>query len=116
MQEDDAVLPLADCHAVAADGVDLIGQLGQLVVVRGEQAAAAQPGHQMLDRRPCNRQSVKRGRTAPDFVEDHERMARPLIQDSRGFDHLDHEGRATPRQIIGGPDPAEQAVDWAQRQ
>ena len=43
-------------------------------------------------------------------------MARPLIQDRSGLDHLDHEGRAPPRQIIRGPDPAEQAVDRAQRQ
>ena len=36
-----------------------------------------------------------------------------LVQDRRGLDHLDHEGRAAARQIVGGADPAEQAVDDA---
>ena len=36
-----------------------------------------------------------------------------LVQDRRGLDHLDHEGRAAARQVVGGADPAEQLVDDA---
>ena len=36
-----------------------------------------------------------------------------LVQDRRGLDHLDHEGGAAARQIVGGADAAEQAVDDA---
>ena len=36
-----------------------------------------------------------------------------LVQDRRGLDHLDHEGRAPARQVVGGADPAEELVDDA---
>ena len=38
---------------------------------------------------------------------------RRLVQDRRRLDHLDHEGRAAARQIVGGADAAEQAIDDA---
>ena len=40
-------------------------------------------------------------------------MFRCLVEDGRGFHHFNHERRAPPRQVIGGPDAAEQAVDNA---
>ncbi len=36
-----------------------------------------------------------------------------LVQDRRGLHHLDHEGRAAAREIVGGADAAEQAIDHA---
>ena len=38
---------------------------------------------------------------------------RRLGEDRRGLDHLDHEGRTAAREIVGGADAAEQAVDDA---
>ena len=42
-----------------------------------------------------------------------ERAAR-LVQDRRRLDHLDHEGRAPAREVVGGADAREQPVDDAE--
>ena len=39
--------------------------------------------------------------------------SRGLIEDRRRLDHLDHEGRAAAGEVVGGADPAEQAIDDA---
>ena len=94
------------CHSLTrivwqASAGNLRGERGQLVVVRREQRAAAVDLVQMLERRPGDRQAVEGRGAAADLVEDH-KAARPgLVQDRRGLDHLDHEGRAAARQIVG---------------
>ena len=50
---------------------------------------------------------------AADLVEDDKRARPRLVEDRRGLDHLDHKGRAAASQIVGGADPAEEAVDDA---
>ena len=89
------------------------GERGQLVVMRGEQRAAAIVLVQMLDRRPGDRQPVEGRGAAADLVEDDQRAFAGLIEDRRGLDHLDHEGRAPARQIVGGADAGEQPIDHA---
>ena len=89
------------------------GERGQLVVMRREQGAAAIDLVQMLERRPGDRQPVIGRGAAADLVEDDKGVGAGLVEDRRGLDHLDHEGRAAARQIVGGADPAEQAVDDA---
>ena len=79
----------------------------------GEQGAAAVDLVQMLDHGPGDREAVEGRGAAADLVEDDERAARRLVEDRGGLDHLDHEGRAAARQIVGGADPAEQPVDDA---
>ena len=89
------------------------GERGQLVVMGREQRAAAVDLVQMLDRGPGDRQPVEGRGAAADLVEDHQRLRAGLVQDRRGLDHLDHEGRAAARQVVGGADAAEQPVDDA---
>jgi hypothetical protein len=43
VQEDDVVLPFLDGHVQVLDAAQRTGQIGQLVIVRGEQRAAADP-------------------------------------------------------------------------
>ena len=81
--------------------------------MRREQAAAAIDLVQVLDRRPGDRKPVEGRGAPPDLVEDDERTRAGLVQDRRGLDHLDHEGRAAAREVIGGADAREQPVDDA---
>ena len=90
-----------------------VAERGQLVIVRGEQAAAAIDLVQMLDRRPGDRETVEGRGAAADLVEDDQRARAGLVQDRGGLDHLDHEGRAPAREIVGGADAREQPVDDA---
>ena len=57
--------------------------------------------------------AVECGGAAADLVEDHQRARGRLVEDRGGLHHLDHEGRAAARQIVGGADPGEQPVDDA---
>ena len=86
---------------------------GQLVIMRGEQRAAAVDLVQMLERRPGDREPVEGRGAAADLVEDDEGARARLVEDRGGLDHLDHEGRAPAREIVGGADAAEQPVDHA---
>ena len=79
----------------------------------GEQRPAAIDVMEMLDRRPGDRQAVEGRGAAADLIEDDEGALARLVEDGGGLDHFDHEGRAAARQIIGGADAAEQAVDDA---
>ncbi len=92
---------------------ELRRQRRQLVVVGGEQGAAAVDLVQMLDAGPGDRQPVEGRGAAADLVEDHQRAGAGLVEDGRRLDHLDHEGRTAARQIVGGADAAEQPVDDA---
>ena len=113
VQEDHLALPFAHRDGGGVKPVELLGQGRQFVVVGGEQAPAAVDVVQVLERRPGDREAVP-GRGAPaDLVEDHQRPRPGLVQDGGGLDHLDHEGRAAPGQVVGRPDPAEELVDDA---
>ena len=79
----------------------------------GEQGPAAVGLVQALDRRPGDREPVEGRGAAADLVEDDEGAGRRLVQDRRRLDHLDHEGRAAAREVVGRADPGEQAVDDA---
>ena len=68
---------------------------------------------QMLDRGPGDREPVEGGGAAADLVEDDKRALAGLVEDHGGLDHLDHEGGAAAREIVGGADAREQPVDDA---
>ena len=53
---------------------------------------------------------------AADLVEDHQAARRGLGENGGGLDHLHHEGRAAPGQVVAGADAAEQPVDHPQAQ
>src|SRR3546814_3394073 len=69
----------------------------------------------MLDGGPGDGEPVEGGRAAPDFVENHEGARPRLIEDGRRLHHFYHEGGAPARQVVGGPHPAEQPFDDADR-
>lgn len=81
--------------------------------MRGEEAAAAIGLMQVLDGGPGDRKTVERRGAAADLVEDDEGTVTRLVEDRRRFHHLDHEGRAPARQIVGGADAREKPVDDA---
>ena len=60
---------------------------------------------QIFNRRPSQRQAVEGRCSATDFVQYNERARACTGQDRGGFHHFNHEGRASPRQIISRPDP-----------
>ena len=81
--------------------------------MRREERAAAIDVVQMLDRGPGDREAVEGRGAAADLVEDDQRPRPAWLRIAAGLDHLDHEGRAAARQIVGGADAAEQPVDDA---
>ena len=81
--------------------------------MRGEQRAAAIAVVQMLDRGPGDGQAVEGCGAATDLVENDQSALARLIEDRRRFHHLDHEGRASARYVVGGADAREQPVDHA---
>ena len=109
VQEDHVALPLLDLHGVTRQGRNPRGQTGQLVVMGGEQRPAAVDLVQVLDTGPGDRQSVKGRRAAADLVQNDQRALGGLIEDDRGLDHFDHEGRAAAGQVVGRADPTETA-------
>ena len=68
---------------------------------------------QVLQHRPGDGQPVEGGRAAPDLVEDHQAALRRLVEDCRRLGHLDHEGGAAARQVVGGADTGEEPVGHA---
>ena len=114
MEEDDVALPLRHPDRDVAEPRQLLGERRQLVIVGGEEGAAAVRLVQVLDRRPGDGEAVEGGGAAADLVEDDQRARPRLVEDRRGLDHLDHEGRAAAGEIVGGADAAEQAVDDAE--
>ena len=69
VQEHDVVLPLLHGHVQVPHARQRLGQVGQLVVVRGKQRAAADLVVQVLDDRPGQRNAVVGARAAADLVE-----------------------------------------------
>ena len=113
VQEHHLALPFLHPHRGIVQAGQAGGERGQLVEMRGEQRAALIDVVQVLDRRPGDRQPVEGGGAAADLVQDDQRAAARLIEDGGGLHHLDHEGGAPARQIVGGADAREQPVDHA---
>ncbi len=111
MQKDDVAFPFLDRDGGVFNAGQLVGQSGQFVVVGRKQRAAPVAVVQMFEGGPGDGQAIIGRRTAPDFIEDHQRVFVGLIQDRRRFDHLDHKGRPPPGQIVGCPHAAEQLAD-----
>ena len=110
MQEDQIAVPFLGTKRQVADAGQPRLELGQLMIVGGEQGAAAVHIMQGLGAGPGDGQTViGRGATA-NLVQNDQRTSCGLCQDGCGFDHLGHEGRAAPGQIIPGPDAAKEPV------
>ena len=92
-----------------------LGELGQLVIVRGEQRLGANVLMDMLDHGPSQREPIIGGSAAADFVQHDEAARRGGVQDHRRFGHLHHERGPAARQIIGRADAREHAIDDRQQ-
>ena len=95
------------------DAGQRVGQVGQLVVVRGEDRLRPRPRvrREVLGDGPGEAQAVEGRGAAADLVEDDEAARRGGVQDVGGLLHLDHEGRLAARDVVGGADAREDAVD-----
>ena len=65
----------------------------------------------VLDHGPGQGQAVVGRRAAADLVEDDEAARRGGVEDHGGLGHLHHEGGAAARQVVGGADAGEDAID-----
>ena len=110
MQENHGTLPFLYPHGAERQPIEFAREQREFMVVRREQRPAATGLVQLLHHRPGNGEAVEGCRAAPDLVEDHQRAFACLVQDRRRLDHLDHEGRTSPRKVVGGADAAEQPV------
>src|SRR3954468_20674092 len=80
------------------------------MIVRHKKTARLVDRAQMFRRRPGNCQPIECRRAAANLIENNEAAFRCLIENSGGFHHFDHEGRAAACKIVSGPDPREEAV------
>ncbi len=110
-QENDVVAPLAHGDVVVLRRGQEAGELGQFVIMRGEERAGAQRGVEIFRDRPRDAQAVEGARAAADFVEDDEAAVGRVVEDVRGLVHLDHEGALAAAEIVAGADARENAVE-----
>ena len=87
-----------------------IPELGELVVMGGEDGFRPNPLVEVLRHRPCDGHPVV-GRGSPtDLVQEDQARFRGAVDDGGRLVHLHHEGGLTPGQGVGGPDPREDPV------
>ena len=110
-EEDDVVVPFADCDVAISHTGAGAGEVGQFVVVGGEEGAAGGDVMKMLGHAPSDGEAVE-GRGAPaDFVEDDEAAVGRVVENGGGFVHFDHEGGLSAREVVGRANAGEDAVD-----
>ena len=113
MQEHNTALPFAHAHRVRAQARQAVRQLGKFVEMGGEDGAAADLGVQGFEHRPGDGQPIECGGAPSDLVHHHQAARAGLMQDGGGLGHLDHEGGAAPREVVGSTHAAEQAIHHA---
>ena len=115
MEEHDRLAGLAHGDVVVPRVLQLLGELHQLVVVRGEHRLAADPVVQVLGHRPRDRDAVVGRRAAADLVEQHQAPRPRVVEDGARLAHLHHEGRLAARQVVARAHPGEEPVHRADR-
>ena len=88
-----------------------IGQARELEVVGREQGVGADGPRQMDGRGPGQREPVIGAGAAADLIHEHQAVRGRVVEDSRRFGHLHHEGGAAAGQIIGRADAGKDAVN-----
>jgi len=109
-QENDLIVPLADCHVEIPQAGEPGGQFGQLMVMGGEEGFGANLVMEEFDQGPCEAQAIESAGAAADLVEDDEAAPGRVVEDVGRLAHLDHEGGLAAGEIIAGADAAEDAV------
>jgi hypothetical protein len=92
VQEDNAIAMLDRRQVHVGCLRELLRQLCQLEVMRGEEGMAAVVRQQVTRDRPGQRQPVEGRRAASDLVHQHQRSRGRVVQDAGGLGHLHHEG------------------------
>ena len=90
-----------------------VRQIGELVVVRGEQRLRLcdRVGGEILGDGPRDAQAIESRRAAADLVEHHETPGGRVVQDVGRLLHLDHERRVTAGDVVRRTDAREDAID-----
>ena len=65
---------------------------------------------QILHNGPCYRDAVIGGSTTSQFVEEHQRARRYIIQNVSSLSHLHHKGRLSQRDIVAGSHTGEDLI------
>ena len=115
-KEHDLVVPLARGDVVVHDARHRIGQIGQLVIVRGEEGLWARTclGREVFGHGPRDAEPVERGGAAADLVEHDEASRGGEVEDARRLLHLHHEGGLPPRDVVGRTHAREDAIHHRQ--
>ena len=92
---------------------EVIGQLGQLEVVGGEQGVTPDVLCQVLGRGPGQRKAIEGAGAAAHFIHQHQAVFGGIVQDIGGFGHFHHEGGAATGYVIRGAHASEDPVHRA---
>ena len=77
---------------------------GELEVVGGEEGERPKPGGKVRAGRPREGEPVVGAGPAADLVEEDKALRRRVVEDVRRLGHLDHERRASSREVVRGAD------------
>lgn len=91
MEEDDSIFPLADGDVEVCDSIETISERSEFVIVGGEQCSAPSFGDGFRNR-PCQRQSIERTCSSPDFIKYDEAAVGRVVENVGGLHHFNHEG------------------------
>ena len=80
VEKDDLVFPFAHDYVQVLHAFEALGEVGQLVIVRGEERAAAQVRGDVLGDRPRETQAVQRAGAAADMI-----ISRSILPDRHGL-------------------------------
>ncbi len=85
---------------MVGDGFARVGEVGEFVVVGGEEGAAFHLVVQVLRDSPGDGEAIEGGGAAAYFVEDDEGFFGGVVEDEGGFRHFDHEGGLAARKVV----------------
>ena len=101
---------VGDRDTVVVDAVQPSLELGELVVMGGEEGLRPNDLRDVLDHGPGDAEAVEGRGTAADLVEDQQRLRRRIPEDVRHLVHLHHKGRLPGREVVACADPREDPV------
>src|SRR5262249_44613320 len=88
-------------------------QLGHFVIMGGKERPCAKP-RRILDvfcDRPGDAEAIVGAGPSSDFIEQDQAPSGGAIHNMGSFNHLDHKGALSSREVVGGPDASENSID-----
>ena len=104
------VVPFTDGDIEIQDPSAGALEVGEFVVVGGEEGAAGDLVVEVFGNAPRNREAIKGGSAASDLIQNHKATRSRIVEDVRRFVHLDHEGGLTASEIVTCADTCKNAV------